>query len=231
MPQTNEPPLGCHYLLISWLLRSQFCTPTQCIEPISVSVPKKVARNGKDSLKKHQKWISPHLGCQHLLPSWLLFSQACTQTQCIEHISVSVPKKWRKMGEIFKKTPQTNEPPLGCHHLLPSWLLHSQICKPTQCIEPIFVSVPKKVSQNGGDSLKKCENEWAPSRWSYCTKNSDKTKMTTPWPKGRKNPWICFANSIFSWSLAKGWSDYIQTMASQRLLVLSSWYEAITTID
>ena len=37
----ERAPLGGHRHLPSWLLRYQVCTPTQCIGPISVSVPKK----------------------------------------------------------------------------------------------------------------------------------------------------------------------------------------------
>ena len=35
--------------------------------------------------------------------------------------------------------------------------------------------------------LKSTTNEGAPSRWSYCTKKLAINKMTTPWPKARKN--------------------------------------------
>ena len=59
-----------------------------------------------------------------------------------------------------------NEPPLGGHHLLPSWVLHKQVCTPTQCIEPVSVSVSKKWREKEEISLKKRHNERAPSRMS-----------------------------------------------------------------
>ena len=43
----NKPPQGGHQLLPAWLLRSQVCTPTQFIGPISDSVPKTCANWGK----------------------------------------------------------------------------------------------------------------------------------------------------------------------------------------
>ena len=71
------------------------------------------------------------------------------------------PKSGVKWGRFPEKAPQTNEPPWGCHYLLPSRLLYSQVCTPTQYIEPISVSVPKKWREI---SWKSATNEWAPLR-------------------------------------------------------------------
>ena len=57
----------------------------------------------------------PPLVGHHLLPSWLLWIQVCTPTQCIGHISVSVPKKWRKMSRYCKKC--HNERAIKCHKM------------------------------------------------------------------------------------------------------------------
>ena len=139
---TNKPPLGGHHLLPSWLLGNQVCTPTQCIEAISATDPKKWCKMREMPSKSVTTNESP-LGGHHLSPSWLLRNQVCTPIQCIEPISASVPKQWREMREMPSKSVTTNKPPLVGHHLLPSWLLRNQVCTPTQCIEPISVSVPK----------------------------------------------------------------------------------------
>ena len=103
----------------------------------------KVAQKGGDLPPKAPQTNEPHLGCHHLLPSWLLHSQVWTPNQCIEPVSVSVFKKWREKEEIWLQNRANEWAPLRCHHLLPSWLLRSQVCTPTQSIEPVSVSVSK----------------------------------------------------------------------------------------
>jgi len=106
----------------------------------------------------------PPLECHHFFPAWLLRSQVCTPTQYIEPISVSVFKKSTKRRRFASKSVTTNEPPLGYHHLLHSWLLRSQVCTPSQCIEHISVSVFKKSPEKEEICLKNWHNERPPSR-------------------------------------------------------------------
>ena len=61
--------------------------------------------------------------------------------------------QWHKKEKVSLKM-WHNEPPLGGHHLLPSWALCNQVCTPTQCIEPVSVSVSKKWHEKEEISLR-----------------------------------------------------------------------------
>ena len=104
---------------------------------------------------------------------------------------VHVPKKWPEMMQICIKKCETNEPPLGGHRHLPSRLLRSQVCTPTQCIGPISVCVSKKWPEMMQIWIYKCDNERAPF--------SVKKKLRLPAFGEGKKLWICFLNSVFSW--------------------------------
>ena len=72
------------------------------------------------------------------------------------------PKSGMNRGRFVPKSGTMNEPPLGCHHRLPSRLLRSQVCTQTQCLEPISVSVPKKWREMGEIPLKKPHKRMSP---------------------------------------------------------------------
>jgi len=101
-------------------------------------------------------------------------SDKILQDTCFRNYRCSLYSVGSKRTRFSSKSVTTNEPPLGCHHflplgghhLLPSWLLRSQVCTPAQCIEPISVCVSKKWREKEEICLKKCHNEWAPSRMS-----------------------------------------------------------------
>ena len=212
---TNEPTLGCHHFLPTWLLHRQVCTPTKCIETIYEGVSKKwrekeeiclqkrdnerapsrvsslltfmaasqpslytypvyrnhlcrcfqkVARKGGDFLKKRDNEWAPFRVSSLL--TCMAASQPSLYTYQVyrNHLRKVISKSSAKRRRFALKSVTTNEPPLGCHHFLPAWLLHSQVCTPTKCIETIYVGVSKKWREKEEICLKKRDNEWAPSR-------------------------------------------------------------------
>ena len=143
--EKNQPPRGAH-TNVQWSSTKQILSTLSVYRTHLCKCFQKVAQKRGDLPRKALQTNEPPLGCHHLLPSWLLRSQVWTPTQCIEHVldeKEEICTKNRANKRFASKTAQTNEPPLGCHHLLPSWLLRSQVWTPTQCIEPVSVSVSR----------------------------------------------------------------------------------------
>ena len=90
-----------------------------------------------------------------------------------------------------------NEPPLGGHHLLPSWVLCNEVCTLTQWIEPISVSVSKKWREKEEICTKNRANERFAPKTAQTNepplgdhivgkKTPTKNRMPTPWPKAQE---------------------------------------------
>ena len=161
----NEPPLGGHRHLPSWLLRSQVRTLAQCIGSIFANVSKKWREMRQICIEKFHneqapsRWSSPRTFMAATQPS--LYTYAVYRI----HICQFFSKSGMKLGRLALKSVTTNEPPLGGHRHLPSWLLRSLVCTHTQCIRPFSANVSKKWRKMRQIYIEKCHNEQAPSRW------------------------------------------------------------------